>query len=177
MGLRRQAREVALQGVFMCDFHSKWNREELQFCFEHFGVLKPVQPYAERLALGVIDHISAIDSELTRASEHWSITRMSRVDRSILRVAAYEILLLEDVPHSVAMNEAIEIAKRFGSDESPGFINGVLDKLATNHLLTKGIVRERAKPQLVISNPAPSEASSESVELSEDELLEKVLIG
>src|SRR5262245_47927065 len=144
MGLRRQAREVALQGVFMCDFLSKWEEGQLAFCFDHFGFLAAVRPYAERLATGVVENISKIDSELTCASEHWSISRMSRVGRGILRVAAYEILYLEDVPHSVAINEAIEIAKRFGSDESPSFINGVLDKLAGNHALARGVVRERA---------------------------------
>src|SRR5260221_3621280 len=108
MGLRRQAREVALQGVFMCDFLAKWDGEQLVFCFDHFGILTAVRPYAERLAAGVVQNIAKIDSELTCASEHWSITRMSRVDRGILRVAAFEILFLEDVPHSVAINEAIE---------------------------------------------------------------------
>lgn len=165
MGLRRQAREVALQGVFMCDFHAKWSTKQLEFCFDHFGVLKTVRPYAERLAHGVIENISKIDSELTRASEHWSITRMSRVDRSILRVAAYEILFLDEVPHSVAINEAIEIAKRFGSDESPSFVNGVLDKLAaTSSTVAKSVVRERKK-------------SVELLAEARAEMLEKILLG
>ncbi len=169
MGLRRQAREVALQGVFMCDFLSKWEDGQIAFCFDHFGILTTVRPYAERLAAGVVQNISKIDSELTCASEHWSISRMSRVDRGILRVAGYEILFLEDVPHSVAINEAIEIAKRFGSDESPSFINGVLDKLATNHSLASGVVRERA-PRVKQEAPAASAVVAQ-------EKLEKILLG
>lgn len=132
MGLRRQAREVALQGVFMCDFHARWSAENIYFCFEHFGVVATVKPFAESLALGVVENISRLDSELTKASTHWSISRMARVDRCILRVAAFEILFSEEIPASVAINEAIEIAKRFGSDDSPSFVNGVLDKLANS---------------------------------------------
>jgi transcription antitermination protein NusB len=131
MGLRRQSREAAVQAIYMCDFLGKWDFSHVQFCFTHFSVPKSVRAYAENLSRGVLDNIVKIDSRITSASENWSITRMSRVDRSILRVVAYEIMFIDDVPHSVAINEAIEIAKRFGADESPNFINGVLDKLAT----------------------------------------------
>ena len=130
MGLRRQSREAAVQAVFMCDFLSKWELEHMIFCFDHFGTTKSVRAYAEALARGVIENLQSIDSKITCSSEHWSITRMGRVDRAILRVAAYELICLPDVPRSVAINEAIEIAKRFGADESPNFVNGVLDRLA-----------------------------------------------
>jgi transcription antitermination protein NusB len=171
MGLRRQAREVALQGVFMCDFHSRWVAEHVRFCFDHFGVVKTVQPFAESLALGVIENISRIDSELTKSSAHWSISRMARVDRCILRVAAYEILFVQDTPASVAINEAIEIAKRFGSEDSPSFINGVLDKLASTHRL----VVEKSAHDLAAS----SAKSDPREEITREEItvLEKVLLG
>jgi N utilization substance protein B len=90
-----------------------------------------VRFYAEELISGVIGQLGKIDSRITCASQNWSITRMSRVDRAILRVSAYEIMFLKDVPHNVVINEAVEIAKRFAADESPNFINGVLDRLSS----------------------------------------------
>ena len=167
MGLRRQAREVALQGVFMCDFHGRWSAENIRFCFEHFGVVSTVKPFAESLAMGVVENITRLDSELTRASAHWSISRMARVDRCILRLAAFEILFSDDIPASVAINEAIEIAKRFGSDDSPGFVNGVLDKLANT-----------ASRIEVEKLPVSSEAQLVSAEnLDDTAKFEKVLLG
>lgn len=130
MGVRRQSREATVQALYMCDFLNKWEIEAVQGCFRHFDVPDPVRGYAEAVALGVIQNLTEVDSQITRASEHWSITRMGRVDRAILRMAAFELVfLVDEVPKSVAINEAIEVAKRFGSDESPNFINGVLDKL------------------------------------------------
>lgn len=132
MGVRRQAREAAMQAVYMCDFVSKWSQDDADFCFEHFDVAKAARSYGLLLTKGVIENISKIDSKLTVASENWSLSRMGRVDRAILRVAAYEILFLEDIPVNVGINEAIEIAKRFGSEESANFVNGVLDRVASN---------------------------------------------
>jgi len=131
MGVRRQAREAALQAIFMCDFLGEWSAEAAEFCLEHFAVLKNVRPYAGELCAGVVSNLAKIDGSLTCASEHWSLNRMGRVDRSILRVATYELMFLPDIPINVAINEAIEIAKRFGSEESPQFVNGVLDRVAS----------------------------------------------
>ncbi len=131
MGVRRQGREAALQALFMCDFIGIWTPESVEFCFDHFGMSKGIRPFATQIAQGALKNIAQIDSKLTVASENWSLTRMGRVDRSILRLAAYEMLCQEDIPINVAINEAIEIAKRFGSEESPQFINGVLDRIAS----------------------------------------------
>ena len=132
MGVRRQAREAAMQAIYMCDFVGKWSQEDADFCFEHFDVAKAARSYGLLLTQGVVDNLSKIDSKLTVASENWSLSRMGRVDRAILRVAAYEILFLDDIPVNVGINEAIEIAKRFGSEESANFVNGVLDRVASN---------------------------------------------
>ena len=129
MGVRRQAREAAIQVLYMCDFLQCWDLVQVVFAYDHFGITDEVRPYSEILAQGVIENLSDIDSNITRSSEHWSIGRMGKVDRAIIRMAAFELLYLPDVPKSVAINEAIEIAKRFGSDESPNFVNGVLDRL------------------------------------------------
>ncbi len=131
MGVRRQAREAAMQAVYMCDFIGKWHQQDSEFCFEHFDVAKAARPYGLDLTKGVIENLAKIDSKLTVASENWSLSRMGRVDRAILRVAAYEILFLDDIPINVGINEAIEIAKRYGSDESANFVNGVLDRVAS----------------------------------------------
>jgi N utilization substance protein B len=164
MGLRRQAREVALQALFVCDFTGKWSAEVIENTFSHFGAPAPVKPFADKLTAGVLQKISDIDSELTKSSQNWSITRMSRVDRCILRVACYEILYLTDVPNSVAINEAIEIAKKYSADDSPSFINGVLDRLAS--------VSKLASKVESISTPKPP---AETPPTREEEL-ERILL-
>jgi N utilization substance protein B len=87
--------------------------------------------FARLLACGVVKNLDFVNSNITLASTHWSLSRMSRVDRNILRMAVYELAFLDDIPGSVTINEAIEVAKRYGSADSPMFVNGVLDKVAT----------------------------------------------
>lgn len=139
MGVRRQSRHTALQALYMCDSLGNWDNQEnweeenIKFFFEHFSVSRSVRSYAERLCFGVIKNMAVIDSKLTCASENWSLSRMGRVDKAILRLGAYEILFRDDVPVNVAINEAIEVAKSFGAGESPVFVNGVLDKVASSN--------------------------------------------
>lgn len=140
MGIRRQARELALQALYAMDVCGKWSVEEVQFTFQHFQSASGVQKYAEEIVEGVIKELPRIDAQLTTASEHWSLSRMGRVDRALLRVSAYELLFCKDVPTSVVLNEAIEIAKRYGAEDSPTFVNGVLDRIARH------LAREAAKP-------------------------------
>ena len=85
--------------------------------------------FAERLVHGVVRELTAIDSALADASHHWRVARMGKVDRNLLRVAAYEMLFCQDIPRAVSINEAIEIAKRYNSSEAAAFINGILDQL------------------------------------------------
>ena len=86
--------------------------------------------YGENLLRGVASHREEIDSYLTSTSENWALDRMPVVDRAILRLAVYEMKMDEDIPVKVAINEAVELAKKFGGDDSPAFVNGVLAKLA-----------------------------------------------
>ena len=135
MGIRRQAREIALQAIYMIDFNSQWSDyQSISFqsksFFDSFDFDKGSLPFAEVLIQGVVENRIKLDSVITRASENWSIQRMARVDRALLRVSCFELCCLPDVPRNVSINEAVEIAKRFGSDDSPMFINGVLDKIA-----------------------------------------------
>ncbi len=92
--------------------------------------------FAETLVSGVAENLEAIDSDLKSYSTNWALDRMARVDLAILRLASYELIHCLDVPHNVVINEAIELSKRFGTEESPAFINGVLDHLAKQYRKT-----------------------------------------
>lgn len=134
MGLRRKSRELALQFLYGHDVQEGSCNEELLLvsvnefsqCFEVDG--KSIA-YAEQLIAGICRHRKDIDSLLSRSSHNWRVERMAAVDRNILRIAAYEMKYGEDVPATVAINEALEIAKRYAEPDAVGFINGILDAL------------------------------------------------
>lgn len=92
-----------------------------------------VRAFAERLVCGVAENLEGIDKELNSYSTNWALDRMARVDLAVLRLAAFELIYCLDVPLNVVINEAIELCKRFGTEESPSFINGILDHLAKQH--------------------------------------------
>lgn len=131
MGIRRQAREVALQLLYMIDFNDSWSNYTQDQCPELFDVEDKSRDFSNLIVDGVIQNRVKLDSVITRASENWSIQRMARVDRALLRLACFELCCLPEIPRNVAINEAIEVAKKFGSEDSPMFINGVLDKIAS----------------------------------------------
>lgn len=89
-----------------------------------------IKSFAEHLVKGVAEHLEEIDSLVNSYATNWALDRMARVDLAILRLAAFELLYCPDVPHNVVINEAIELGKRFGTEETPPFINGVLDHLS-----------------------------------------------
>ncbi len=134
MGLRRKSREIALQFLFGYDFHDRVNDENAvdeeitAFC-DNFEAGKKTLPYAKKLIVGICTHRKEIDSLLADHSHNWRIERMSLVDRNILRIAAYEMHFATDVPANVAINEALEIAKRYSVADSISFVNGILDAL------------------------------------------------
>ncbi len=130
MGARREARELALQALYSLDLNPMETRESLRLMRENSRGAAAVRDFAEDLVVGVMANREAIDAKIEEQSTNWSITRMTRVDLNILRIASYELLFRNDVPKSVVMNEAIEIAKKFGTEESPAFINGILDEIA-----------------------------------------------
>ena len=96
----------------------------------HFEGNAKAKEFARRLVSGTVSQRGAIDRLIAEASEHWKIDRLAKVDFVLLRMAAYELLFCADIPTSVTLDEAIEIARRFGSEDSAGFINGVLDHIA-----------------------------------------------
>lgn len=129
MRIRTRAREIALQYLYQIDITHAHSEETLEAFFSHFVNDKEVVPYARELVCGVYDSLIRIDSLIEQASENWKVSRMSTTDRNILRIATYELAFKPDIPYKVAINEAIELAKRFGSPRFPAFANGVLDKV------------------------------------------------
>ncbi len=100
---------------------------------EDLSTKPEIRHFAEQLVCGVAEHLEQIDRELNAYSTNWALDRMARVDLALLRLAAFELMFCPDVPHNVVINEAIEIGKRFGTEETPAFINGILDHLAQQH--------------------------------------------
>lgn len=88
--------------------------------------------YADAVVRGVFDELTAMDEAIKKASTNWRLERMARVDRNVLRLGAWELLRQSDVPRAVILDEAVELAKRFGSEESGAFVNGVLDRIASD---------------------------------------------
>jgi N utilization substance protein B len=129
MGERRKARELAIQVIFSLDFGVNSPEEAFELVYRNFDPDEQIKGFSKELVLGVWEKRKQIDEMINRASKNWRIDRMSRVDKSILRLATYEILYRDDIPPKVSINEAIEIAKKFGNNNSYGFINGVLDNI------------------------------------------------
>lgn len=135
---RREGRILAMQFLYQHDLHAPENRAEalLEF-WEMTEATHALRVYAGELIEGVLTHQADLDRLIQRYAQNWNVERISAVDRNILRLALYEMYHRLDVPPVVAINEAIDIAKKMGSEESGGFINGILDraKLEVNRAL------------------------------------------
>jgi N utilization substance protein B len=134
MGKRRKGREVALQFLYQLDLHGAGDPapHEDEFWGRH-PVDRDTRSFAESLVRGSKQHQRETDQLITQYAEHWDLERMAVVDRNILRLAVHELLWQPDVPPKVAINEAIELAKKFGTAESSRFINGLLDRILKEH--------------------------------------------
>lgn len=128
MGFRRKARELALQLLFQIDFSGDHIEIPSAFWTEN-KALPQVKTFTEILVQGVLKHLSEIDQVIEKYTRHWSRDRMAAIDRNILRFAIFELLYLKEIPPKVTINEAIEIAKKFGSEDSGAFVNGILDRI------------------------------------------------
>jgi N utilization substance protein B len=132
-GSRHQSRERALQILFQYDIHGKpgvWLEEFWNQC----KAGDDIKTFAEALVHGVMEHKNDLDAMIGRYATNWKVSRMQVVDRNILRLGAFELLWLDEVPAKVTMNEAIELAKDFGDDEAAKFVNGILDKILATEL-------------------------------------------
>ena len=130
MGIRRKGRELAVQALYQMDVTGDASPAALESFLLHFVGSPKAREFARRLVLGVVQRREEIDRLIERSAEHWKLRRMAKVDLTILRVATYELVFCPDIPMDVSMDEAIEIGKRYGSVDSPAFINGVLDQVA-----------------------------------------------
>lgn len=139
MKSRHRAREIALQMLYQYDTAPSagskvtlQNRElahDLSQHFEHFNVPQELREFVGQLVIGTLDKIPALDELLEKHTSNWKVMRMSSVDRSLLRMATYEMTFLSEVSPLIVIDEAIELAKQFGTEDSPSFINGVLDSI------------------------------------------------
>ena len=137
MGTRRQARELALQFLYQFDSlkESSADTEDTEALLSSFWDESDVEiddetkEFSSVLIRGSCSNLSKIDEIITSYSEHWRLNRMSTIDRNILRIAIYELAYLSNIPPPVTINEAVELGKRFGTEESGSFINGILDKI------------------------------------------------
>jgi transcription antitermination protein NusB len=125
---RRQARELALQVLYACEMYAENEPEELIRHLAREHALPPAAvTYGRELATATLEHRDEIDGILRRCAANWELKRMAALDRNILRMATAELLFYLDVPYRVVIDEAVELAKSYGSDESGKFVNGVLD--------------------------------------------------
>ncbi len=128
---RRKAREHALQILFQLDIRKeKPSAAVLKHFWAEFKPDEEIRNFTEEIVRGTFKHLPKINDLIHQCAKNWSIDRMAVVDRNVLRMAIYEILYRIDIPTSVTINEAIEIAKKFGTDESGAFVNGILDRVA-----------------------------------------------
>ena len=129
MGTRRISREQALQALFYMDMHREPDSDPVDLFCSCFTEEKPAGPFFHRLVNGVRENDQTIDTVIEKFSSNWKLSRMSCVDRNILRIAVFELLFCADIPPKVSINEAIDVGKRFGTEESGAFINGILDSI------------------------------------------------
>jgi len=129
MGTRRQARELAVQALFYMDMRKDASEEMLEDFCGCFCPSKKSRPFLIKLVTGVLETKGRIDALVERFSQNWQISRMSCVDRNVMRIAVYEMLYCDDIPPKVSINEAIDIGKKFGTQESGAFINGIMDSI------------------------------------------------
>jgi N utilization substance protein B len=129
LSTRRKSRELALQALY------QWNitRQNPFLILDqqkvNFSPADEEDEFAQQIIVGVLEHYNHIDELIEKFSEHWRLDRISIIDRNILRMAIFELLFREDIPPRVTLNEAIDLGKRFGSEDSSAFINGILDRI------------------------------------------------
>jgi transcription antitermination protein NusB len=139
MGTRRRARELAMQALFHMDMQADEvvaqgsakvdSTDKFDLYCRNFPPSKKAHPFFAKIVEGVQLTQDEVDKVVERYSNNWKITRMSCVDRNVLRVAVFELLYCDDIPAKVSINEAIDVGKKYGTDESGAFINGILDSI------------------------------------------------
>jgi len=129
---RRQAREFALLVLFQVDLGKAEPEAAMRHVAEEKLLSEGEHAFAQRIVFGTIEQLKPIDTIVSSLSRDWQIKRMATVDRNILRLALYEVFYCEDIPMAVSVNEAVELAKLYGGDDSGRFVNGILGKVVQN---------------------------------------------
>jgi N utilization substance protein B len=126
---RSRCRELALQFLYQAEFSGQRRAAEVAIFWQHFRKGDKTPGYLLELVEGVAAHLEELDAQISRHSEHWRLERMAAVDRNLLRLASYELLYQRQIPPKVVINEAVELAKVYGSEDSGAFVNGILDRI------------------------------------------------
>lgn len=127
---RREIREQIFSILFRIEFYPKEElSEQLQYISEDLNAADPDAVYIQNKILAVADRVEEIDGMINEVARGWKTTRMGKVDLTLLRLAVYEIKFEDDIPTGVAINEAVELAKKYGTDDSSSFVNGILAKI------------------------------------------------
>ncbi|MGQ0505322.1 MAG: transcription antitermination factor NusB [Myxococcaceae bacterium] len=133
MGARREGRERALQALYQLEMSQGQPQDALEAAWASADSGRPdpdAKKFASELTLGVHEHLGELDKLLQDHSHNWRLDRMTRIDRNVLRLGVYELKYRPDIPRKVTLNEAVELGKTFGNEESSSFINGLLDRIA-----------------------------------------------
>jgi len=126
---RSRCREWALQFLYQSEFAGQGREDDLSSFWDYFQKGAKPPDYLTALVMGVASHQPELDALIVRYSEHWRLERMGAVDRNLLRLATYELLYQLDIPPKVVINEAVELAKKYGTEASGAFVNGLLDRI------------------------------------------------
>ena len=129
-GARHAGRDAALQMLFALDAQETTADDVIRLFWRLFEGDPEGKPYADTIVRGVAEHMKELDARVEQAAKNWRLERMTRVDRNVLRLAAWELSYNAEVPRAVVLDESVELAKAFGSDDSPAFVNGVLNRVA-----------------------------------------------
>ncbi len=130
MGARTVGREAALQMLFAMEANPRTPEQVLTAFWRETPGEAEGRDYADQMFRGVTDDMDGVDAIIRKASTNWRIERMARVDRNVLRLGTWELRASTDVPRAVVLDEAVELAKRYGTEDSGKFVNGVLDRIA-----------------------------------------------
>lgn len=139
MGKRRLSREIALQFLYSCEAAKNFSDPAINDFIDYMSQVHRINPdeaidrsiidFAEKLIIGILDHIDEIDAVIKKYAANWDFSRITMIDRNILRIASYEIMYLNDIPSVVSIDEAVDIAKKYSTPDSGKFVNGILDKV------------------------------------------------
>lgn len=148
MGARTTAREAALQILYAIDAGGADPERALGDFWRELPGDAEGRAYADEIVRGAMAALAEVDEQIRKASQNWRLERMTRIDRNVLRLGAYELLFKKDIPRAVILDEAVELAKRFGTEESGSFVNGVLDRVADMCGRTdEDVVQSEAAPE------------------------------